>query len=190
MVRVASPLMIAPLGVWAISLPVPFFSLTYFFGSLAVIIPYVLFILFIDVTGKNKSKKMMSYAGYVTLFVTSIFFGGPAFKLVADSMVMQIIIVVIALVIIVLAQKNNKMIADSLTAQENRNMKFILLYYGFAAVVIIAGGGGYFMAAEVFADRFGINAMQNYFSTLLLLIGYWLLIATQSATSRFKTFKN
>ncbi|MBM4763249.1 hypothetical protein [Bacillus sp. B15-48] len=190
MVRKAAPLIIAPLGVWAISLPIPFFSMNYFLGSLLIMILYLLFILFIDVTGKNKSSKTMSYAGYISLLLTGIFFGGPAFKLSSHSLFLQMVMVGVALLILFFAQKYNKIIADSLTGQENRNIKFLVVYYGFAALIIIAGGGGYFMAADLFADRFGMQAMQNYFSIVLLLIGYLVLIASQSATSRFKTFKN
>jgi hypothetical protein len=189
MVSKASPLMIAPLGIWAISLPIPFFSISYFYMSLWIIIPYLLFIVFIDITGKNKSGKMMSYAGYISLLLMCIFFGAPAFKLSSGSLFFQILIVLIALIIIFIVQKNNTFIAESLTG-DNRNPTFVLAYFGLIVLIIFAGGGGYYLAAEHFAKRFGQVAMENYFSILLLLGGYWLLVFTQSTTSRFKNFTN
>lgn len=189
MVRTATPLIFLPLLVWGISLIVPYFSMIYFWSTLVIMVPFVLFMVSIDVTGKNRSRRMLSYAGYISLLLTSIFFGGPAFKLAEGSIFLQILMIFIALVILFFAQKYNEIIADSLTVKENRNIKFIITYYGFALLLLTAAGGGTYWAPMIFASKYGDEAMFAYYSTILLLVGYWLLILTQSATSRFKTFK-
>lgn len=180
---------LGPLVMGAITLPIPEFSLFYFWLSLLIYIPVLIYAVYLDLTGKSKSKKSKGYVGYYCLVLMSIYFGLPAVKVLSDHPIFQLGIILLWLGLSVFAFKYNQLTHAVFLGQIDKYRKYTFLLHGSMLLALVAGGGGYYKAAEYFSYIFGKNAMFEYFSILLLVGSYWLGIFAQSTVGIFTKFR-
>lgn len=167
----------------------PYYSVLSLWTYIILFLPYLLFLIFLDITGKVKNNKLKAYGGYYGLLLFSISFGIPAVKLFYDNHFIQFFIILIWLIIFWMVKKNKDIAFQIVFPEGSQYRTYSIIYYGFIVLVIFAGGGGYYKSGEYFSRVFGENAAMSYFSIILLLISYWFIFFAQSATSSFKRFK-
>lgn len=189
MVKNTTILTILPLVIGAITLPLPDFSMFYMWIALILYLPVFLFAVYLDITGKSKSKKLRGYSSYFSMVITSIFFALPAVKLYHERPVMQGIIIAVWAGASFLTFRYNRVMHDIVFAQNDRYRKYTFLLHGTMGFALVAGGGGYYKAAEYFSYAFGNNATLAYFSLILLIGSLWLGIFAQSTVGVFTKFK-
>jgi hypothetical protein len=174
-----------------IALFVPEYSTFYLMIILILFIPLVLFSFYLDLTGKNRSRKKRGYAGYFNFLLFSIFLCLPAVKLNEGHLPFQITIVGIWIILYIIGFVNKaQMLKMVLPDADTPNKLPSLLFWGFIVLLIAAGGGGFYKSAEYFARLFGHSAAMSYFSYLLLLLGYCFLLFAQGSLAKFPKFKN
>lgn len=189
MVKNTTILAILPLVIGAITLPIPDFSMFYMWVVLILYVPVLLFAVYLDITGKSKSKKLRGYSSYFSMLVTSIYFALPAIKLYHERPVMQVLIIGIWAGVSYLTFRYNRVMHAVVFAESDRYRKFTFLLHGTMGFALIAGGGGYYKAAEYLSYAFGQNATFAYFSFILLIGSLWLGIFVQSTVGVFTKFR-
>lgn len=191
MPKYLTPASIALLVLGALTLPLPYFSFINLWIYVILSIPYILFTIYLDITGKVQNEKLKAYCGYYGLLLICIYFGTPAIKQFHDQPIFQVSMIMVWVFIFAISGKSkDTLIKITLPSGEDNKYKFFsALYYGFIVLVVLAGGGGHYKGAEYFSRIFGHKATMYYFTILLLLCAYWFTIFTQSTTTRFKEFK-
>lgn len=184
-----TPLAIGMVIIGTITLFIPDFYWFYFWVELAIYIPYLFFVMYVDLKSGKKTTKLKAISGYLVLLLFSINFGLPAVKLFHGNHLIQLGIILPWLTIFWLTNTYKNVMVQIVLPEGGRYRKYSIIYYGFIVLVVVLGGGGYYKSAEYFSRIFGEKAMMNYFSLLLLLASYWMLILAQSSTTGFKRFK-
>jgi hypothetical protein len=168
-----------------IVLPYPYFSMTSLVFYLLLYIPYLLFTLYLDMTGKVRDKKLKGYAGYFCLLLFAISFAAPALKQFNDSLFLQVFMMIIFVVIHIVVLKNSRFFYGIVLPEGSKSKKYSFIYWGLFIAIIVVGGGHY-TAPRYFSLAYGQETAYTFYSILFLLISYLLAIFSASLTYKFR----
>ncbi|MBD8071139.1 hypothetical protein [Bacillus sp. PS06] len=166
-------------------LPYPYFSIHAFWAYLALFVPYLLFTLFLDMTGKVNNRKLKGYAGYFALLLFAISFAVPAIKQFHDRFIIIGLLIVLFITINFIVLKYNKVFYQMVLPEGAQNRKYTFIFWGLFALIIFIGGG-HFTAPRYFELAFGQQTAANFYSILFLLLSYLFSIFATSTTYKFR----
>ncbi len=165
-------------------LPIPYFSMASVWFYLLFFVPYLLFTIYLDMTGKVKNRKLKGYAGYLGLLLFAISFGVPAIKQFHQQPFLQFVFIAAFIGVNILAYKKNTLFYKVVLPEAGQSKIPSMVYWGLFVLIIIAGGRHY-MAPRYFALTFGQEAADVFYSLLFLAASYLFAIFATSTTYKF-----